>query len=59
VSERAKRIPELEAKLLEAERKEEAMIEQGGHDVLRGPQADPRAILGVRIDAGVRSAVAA
>jgi hypothetical protein len=48
--ERARRARELEIALLQAERREEFLIESVGEFVPRRPEANPRAILGVRAE---------
>ena len=48
--ERATRTTDLLAAILEVEREEEALIEEAGGDILRRPDADPRAVLGLSGD---------
>jgi hypothetical protein len=48
--ERAERESALLAKILEMERVEEAIIEAGGDQAKRRPDADPRAVLGLSSD---------
>ena len=60
-SERIKRVAELEARLLELERSEEAMIvaaAAAGQDILRRVDADPRALLNVVVRARAQATAA-